>query len=228
MRHSIFAFLVMSLPAVVHCAEIVQTGTASLDGTSGAVTFSLKGTNLSIAGQGTNPSFPCDESGPTGLCKPGDLINSALTGASGEGGGLGGVVAVNGQIYNYSAYPGSTAGAGIEFRFNLAVPNYSGSLPGSLLLTGPATTEAAVQDPAILGGTLLDLQGTGTVSIYLDLVQFPPEYADLDGYQLRQMQFTFGEVPEPAAFCEITLAAALLLSIRLLSRRNFIRSGERK
>jgi hypothetical protein len=218
------AFLLLLIPVLSSSAAPVYTitsGTADLTVNSGTAneTFAIAGPGFSFMGFGELSASPCTLVDP---CPLGAQIPSALAELSSEDRGVTGTITIGGRSNDYIEGPGFPGGAGIRYLFNLSTP---GTNPAnSLALTGPFTATADFADPNIESGNLFSFTGSGTVTIKLNLLLFPPQFSIPPAYELQSMHFAFTSVPEPETGGMALAAISVLAIVRFLSRHYFSKS----
>jgi hypothetical protein len=213
------AFLLLLIPAVWSSAAPVYSitsGTADLTVNSGSASesFSLTGPSFSFAGSGEVTTYPCSPSDP---CSLGAQVPAALAELSSEDRGVSGTITIGSTSNDYLEAPGFPGGADIRYAFTLGTP--ATNPLNTLALTGPFTASADFADPNIESGTPFSFTGSGTVTINLSLLAFPPPSSIPPAYELQSMHFAFTGVPEPGTGAMALAALSVIGILRLLWSR---------
>lgn len=213
------AFLLLLIPIASSSAAPVypiMSGTADLTVNSGSASesFSLAGPGFAFTGSGEVSAPPCT----LDPCPLGTQIPAALAELSSEDRGVSGTITIGGTSNDYTESPGFPGGADIRYAFNLTTP--ATNPPNTLMLTGPFTATADFADPNIESGTPFSFAGTGTVTINLNLLAFPPSSSVPPAYELQSMHFAFASVPEPGTGVMSLAAICVLAIVCAVSRRH--------
>jgi hypothetical protein len=204
--------LLLFIPAFSWSAPVytITGGTTDLTAGSGAAneSFSLTGPGFSFSGSGAVSAPPC----ALNPCQLGTQIPWALAELSSEDRGVSGTIIIGSTSNDYFEGPGFPGGADIGYVFNFSTP--ATNPPNSLTLTGPFTATADFADPNIESGNLFSFTGSGTVTINLNLLLFPPQFSIPPAYELQSMHFAFSSVPEPGTGVVVLTGISLVGVLR--------------